>query len=170
MGARLRERRLELKLSLSEAARRASVSPSYLTAVETGSSAASLAVLSRIAHAFDLTIGEFLAGDTTSTVRIGHLGDEPGMVTASSSALRLQIAFQNSSPDEEGICPFDVTAASVVVHVRAGDLDVIVDGEEWHLEEGDSLHAQEPSKVEWRTLDQAATAVWAVAPSDVALG
>ncbi|MBO9523196.1 MAG: helix-turn-helix domain-containing protein [Nocardioidaceae bacterium] len=168
MGARLRERRVELGLTLSGAARLASVSPSYLTAVENGTSTASLPVLSRIAHALDLTIGEFLAGETASSIELGHLGDEPGTVVASSPALQLQVAFQTSQPGESGVCPFDVSGSSVVLHVRAGDLDVLVDGEEWHLEEGDSLHAQAPALVEWRTQERRTTVVWAVAPADVA--
>jgi transcriptional regulator with XRE-family HTH domain len=166
MGARLRERRAELGLSLSEAARRASVSASYLTAVENGSSTASLAVLSRITHALELTIGEFLAGETASTVKLAHLSDEPGTVTASSSTLQLQVAFQTSEPGEAGRCPFDVTAGSVVVHVRSGDIDVTVDGERWHLEEGDSLHAQQPAQVDWQSPSRRTTVVWAVAPAD----
>ena len=56
MGARLRTRRTELDLTLTEAARRAEVSTSYLAAVEGGSSTPSLPVLSRIAHALDITI------------------------------------------------------------------------------------------------------------------
>lgn len=168
MGARLRERRAELGLSLSEAARRASVSPSYLTAVENGSSTASLAVLSRITHALELTIGEFLAGETTSTVHLAHLSDEPGTVVASGDTLQLQVAFQTSEPGDSGSCPFDVTAGSVVLHVRSGDIDLTVDGEQWHLAEGDSLHAQEPANVSWRCPNRRTTVIWAVAPADVA--
>jgi transcriptional regulator with XRE-family HTH domain len=166
MGARLRERRTELGLSLSEVARRASVSASYLTAVENGSSTASLPVLSRIAHALDLTIGEFLAGQTASTVELGHLDDTPGIVTVSSKSLALQVAFQNAEPGESGSAPFEPNGASVIIYVRAGTVDVIVDDEEWHLGDGDSLHAQEPQSVTWRTHSRA-TLVWAVAPPEI---
>lgn len=167
MGARLRERRTELGLSLSEAGRRSSVSASYLTAVESGTSTASLQVLSRLAHALDLTLGDFLATESTSTVQLGHLGVEPGTHVMSSPTLQLKVAFQNSAPDERGECPFPLDRSSVVVVVRAGTLTVAVDGEEWTLDEGDSLHAQEPDAITWRSGTNPTTAVWAVAPPEI---
>jgi transcriptional regulator with XRE-family HTH domain len=164
MGTRLRQRRNELGLTLSEVARRADISPSYLTAVETGSSTASLPVLARISHALETTIGDFLAGETSSAVKISHLGPEPGLSIASSPALQLQVAFQNVGPGESGSCPFDVEGASVVACVRLGQIGLTVDGEPFLLNEGDSLHAQSAHEVSWSAGDSAATIVWAVAP------
>ncbi|WP_244930889.1 helix-turn-helix transcriptional regulator [Nocardioides sp. W7] len=166
MGARLRERRLELGLTLSEAARRAEVSTSYLSAVESGSSAASLPVLSRIAHALELTIGEFLAAETTSTVERGRLETGRGTALVSSSALQMQVAFQTSDPGESGDCPLEIAQSSVVAFVLSGKVDVVVDGEAWHLGEGDSLHAQEPESLQWATTGGSATLVWAAAPAE----
>ncbi|HET6154523.1 MAG TPA: XRE family transcriptional regulator [Marmoricola sp.] len=167
MGARLRERRNELGLSLSEAARRAEVSASYLTAVENGTSTPSLPVLSRVAHALEITIGEFLADDTGTAVELGSLGNRPGTQVVSSDALQLQIAFQTSTGTESGSCPFEIEGTTVFAYVRSGQLDVSVDGETWRLEEGDSLHASEPHEVTWSAPGQPSTVVWAVAPTSL---
>lgn len=165
MGAVLRMRRKELGLSLSEAARRAEVSPSYLSAVEGGGSVASLPVLARIAHALDATIGEILAAETSSTVEVSRVGSEPGMTELSSPALRMRIAYQHSATPETGPCPFDAEGASLVVYVWHGLLEVTVDGESWRLHEGDALHATEPGRLSWSTDGTPTTAVWAVVPS-----
>jgi len=164
MGEQLRELRLALKLSASEVARRSSVSPSYLAAIESGSSTPSLPVLSRVAHALNVTLGGLLASDVNSTVELSHVSTEPGTFTASSDDLEMHVAFQTSCTGESGICPVATDGHSLVVFVRAGTLEVSVDGEPWTLQEGDSLHATEPSKIEWATNDGAATVVWAAAP------
>lgn len=166
MGTRLKERRVDLGLTLSEAARRAGVSTSYLSAVESGASTASLPVLSRVAHALDVTIGELLAAETASTVQRSHLDASPGITSASSHALRLRVAFHSAEVGETGACPLDVSQNSVVAYVHSGRLDVTVDGELWHLDQGDSLHAQSPAEVTWATPVSATTVVWAAAPEE----
>jgi len=168
MGGRLRARRTELELTLSEAARRAEVSPSYLTAVENGTSTPSLPVLSRIAHALEMTIGEFLADDTASEVELGQLSDTPGTQTVSSDALQLGVAFQNSSANEKGECPLEIDGTSVFAYVHSGQIDITVDDETWRLEEGDSLHASEAAEVTWLTTDRPCTVVWSTAPLNAA--
>ena len=164
MGERLRERRSELGLSLSKAAQRASVSASYLTAVESGSSTPSLPVLSRIAHALDFAMGELIAMDTPVSVTRGHLADEPGTRLISNDRLQLDVAHQVSGPAESGDCPVEVDGCSVVLFIMTGQLEVDVDGATWQVSEGDSLHAQEARTVRWSTHESGAAAVWASAP------
>lgn len=165
MGVRLKERRTSLGLTLSEVGRRADVSVSYLSAVEAGSSSASLPVLARIARALDLTIGEFLAAETTSTVQRGHFGEATGAEVVSSSALQLQVAFHNAEAGGTGECPLPVGGGSVIAYIRTGEIDVEIDGETWSLGEGDSLHAQDPQHVRW-SAPANASVVWTVAPSE----
>jgi XRE family aerobic/anaerobic benzoate catabolism transcriptional regulator len=169
MGGRLRQRRTELALTLTETARRAEVSTSYLAAVENGTSTPSLPVLSRIAHALELTIGGLLAGDTASAVELGSLGDELGTHLLSSSTLQLRVAVQRSPASQSGSCPLPVEGTSVFAYVRAGAVDVCVDGDSWRLDEGDSLHANDPTELTWVTAAVGCTVVWATAPTDAGL-
>ncbi|GAA4081856.1 helix-turn-helix domain-containing protein [Nocardioides kongjuensis] len=167
MGVRLRRRRKELGLSLSEVGRRSDVSPSYLTAVEAGTSTASLQVLARIAHALELTLGDFIAEQTVASVKAGRLDPKPGTHLVSSDTLQLKVAFANAEPDETGTCPLDVAGSSVVIVVRSGHLTVDVDDQTWQLEEGDSLHAQQPRQIRWRSGSSPSAFIWASAPPSI---
>lgn len=169
MGSRLRKRRGELGLTLTEAARRADVSTSYLAAVENGTSTPSLPVLSRITHALDMTIGGFLADDTASAVELGKLGDTLGTHLVSSAKLQLRIAVQHAAGAESGPCPLNVDGVTVFAYVRAGEVEISVDGESWRLDEGDSIHANEPREVGWQAADGGCTLIWATAPVDAAV-
>lgn len=166
MGSRLRTRRSDLGLTLTEAARRADVSTSYLAAVENGASTPSLPVLSRITHALQMTIGGFLADDTASAVELGRLGDTPGTHLVSSETLQLRIAVQHAAGGESGPCPLDIAGVTVFAYVRAGEVQISVDGESWRLDEGDSIHANDSTEVVWLAADGGCTLIWATAPTD----
>lgn len=169
MGSRLRKRRAELGLTLTEAARRADVSTSYLAAVENGTSTPSLPVLLRITHALEMTIGRFLADDTASAVELGKVGDAPGTHLVSSETLQLRIAVQHAAGAESGLCPLEVDGVTVFAYVLAGEVEISVDGESWRLDEGDSIHANEPGEVAWQAGEGGCTLIWAAAPVDAAV-
>ncbi|CAN5357155.1 hypothetical protein BH11ACT6_BH11ACT6_02270 [soil metagenome] len=164
MGERLRERRKDLGLSLSETARRASISPSYLSAVESASSTPSLPVLSRISHALDLTMGEVIAMDERDTVRLDHLDPTPGAKVVSSPQLQMKIVFEVAEPNNSGTCPVTTCDCDVVVFVKTGSLTVNVNGQLWTLGEGDALRSPGSAEMTWRTEASGATAVWASTP------
>lgn len=164
MGERLRERRTELGLSLSETARRASVSASYLAAVESAASTPSLPVLSRIAHALGLTLGEVIAMDDGGIVRRDRLDDTPGVKVVSAPDLGLAVAFDVYRPGQTGSCPVACGDSDVVLFVRAGGVDATVDGDSWQLDEGDALQSPGSATITCQAGPAGATLVWASAP------
>lgn len=64
LGQRIRERRLQLRLTLRELARRCEVSAPYVTDLEAGRRHPSPEILARIASELDLPVSELEALDT----------------------------------------------------------------------------------------------------------
>lgn len=80
LGPRIRERRLELGLSLREFARRVGVSPPFVTDLEAGRRNPSAEILSRIASALDLPTAELESLDNRLTPEVRRwVESEPEM-------------------------------------------------------------------------------------------
>lgn len=161
VGRRLRERRKSLGRTLADVAATATVSVSYLSAVENGTNQPSLPVLARIVHALDLTIADVLRAEGQNRMRRGMVDGEPGETTLSHPGLQLSVVTAMSDPGEAGDCPVAYGADDVFVYVLAGGLAVTVDGAEYELRTGDSLDARAPRSVAWRaTGSPVTTAIW----------
>lgn len=162
VGARLRERRRALGLTLSEAARSADISTSHLSSIEIGNSIPSLPILARVVAVLDLSLNEVLRNVGQTVVNTGTLDAEtPGVQVASHDDLLLDVAFAVSEPGESGQCPLPISAHEVFVYILEGDLEVTVDGGMHELRAGDSLAAAAPEKVGFRAGGSGAVAVWA---------
>lgn len=161
VGRRLRGRRKAAGRTLADVAAAASVSVSYLSAVENGTNQPSLPVLARIVHALDLTIADVLRAEGQNRMRRGAVGDELGEATLSHPGLQLSVVSVTSDPDEVGECPVPSGADDVFVYVLAGGLAVTVDGASYELRTGDSLDARAPRSIAWRaTGSPLTTAIW----------
>jgi transcriptional regulator with XRE-family HTH domain len=78
LGLRLKQLRKERKISLREVARRADLTPSFLSQVEHGSSNVSLDSLRRIAEALDVSLMQFLNPQPVDITELSaHLSPEP---------------------------------------------------------------------------------------------
>lgn len=116
VGERLRARRTELSRTLSDVAGDASVSVSYLSAVEHGASVPSLPVLARIVHALGLPLAEVLRDEGQNRVRRDRLSaDEDGARWVSHPDLQLDVAFLHARPGDRGACPVPVAGEDVFV-------------------------------------------------------
>jgi DNA-binding XRE family transcriptional regulator len=164
LGERVRRRRLELDMTLAETARRAEVSPSYLSAVESGASTASLGVLSRIAHALDSTLGQLISATTAGSIQRADLKDVDGFRAMSPDGLQMAVVAQCVGPHQSGTSPVPSSNSQLVVYVQTGCLQLALDGQSWDLHEGDTLDAGGSDAVNWRTQSQGASALWASAP------
>lgn len=164
VGARLRERRNALGLTLVRTARTAGVSASHLSSIETGANLPSLAILARVASALDLSLNEVLrdiggAGATS----VAHVDDaETGVRSLSHKELQLRIASLVADSGEGGDSPLATDAGEVFVYVRTGALEVTVDGKDYRLRAGDSLTAEAPAELTWRSIGaRRSLSVWA---------
>ncbi len=63
LGARVRERRLKLGMSVQELAKKAEVSASYIYAIESGVRGSHIEKLTRIAHSLETTVTELWPSD-----------------------------------------------------------------------------------------------------------
>ncbi|MEV6228051.1 cupin domain-containing protein [Saccharopolyspora shandongensis] len=108
-------------------------------------------------------MSEAIATDDAAVVQRARLDGTPGATTVSSPELQLDVVFEVAEPGESGTCPVTTDDASVVLYVRSGEVDVQVDGETWHLADGDSLQAEGSPTITW-TSRSALVAVWASAP------
>lgn len=162
VGRRLRERRKALGRTLAEVAGAASVSVSYLSAVENGTNQPSLPVLARIVHALDLTIADVLRAEGQNRIRRGVAdGEELSETTLSHPGLQLGVVSVTSEPGDAGDCPVACGRHDVFVYVLAGGLAVTVDGVEYELRAGDSLDARAPRSVAWRAAESpVTTTIW----------
>lgn len=162
VGARLRERRRALGLTLSEAARSADISTSHLSSIEIGNSIPSLPILARVVAVLDLSLNEVLRNVGQTVVNTGTLDAEvTGVRIASHDDLLLDVAFVVSEPGESGQCPLATIAHEVFVYVLEGDLEVTVDGGVHELRAGDSLAASGPDQIGFRTGSARTVAIWA---------
>ncbi|MGH3010808.1 MAG: helix-turn-helix domain-containing protein [Gaiellaceae bacterium] len=162
VGARLREQRRALGLTLSEAARSAGISTSHLSSIEIGNSIPSLPILARVVAVLDLSLNEVLRNVGTTVVNTGTLDPEtPGVRIASHDDLLLDVAFVVSEPGEPGPCPLPTLAHEVFVYILEGDLELTVDGAAYELRAGDSLAVTSPGEVGFLAGGSRTVAVWA---------
>jgi transcriptional regulator with XRE-family HTH domain len=159
LGRRLRARRQSLGRTLADVAGEAGLSTSYLSAVEHGTSMASLPVLARLVHALRLTLHELLREEDRMHVEDGALGEEPGAVDLHHPALRLRVASLVSRPGQTGAAP--VPGETVFVFVERGALLVEIDGTPYALGQGDALDAVSVREARWESLGELpAVSIW----------
>ena len=167
LGLRLRERRTDLDCTLSEAAQRADVSVSYLSAIENGNNLPSLPILARLVNALGLSLNELLRDVGESDIAEGSLDpSHRGVATLSQNGMQLTVVAVSSDPGTSSTAPVDLTDAEVFIHLRSGELEVTIDGSAHVLLEGDSLDTEAPGEITYRVLGtEPSLSIWAVAKS-----
>jgi len=148
IGARIRQRRRELGLSLRELGTRTSLTASFLSQVENNQSSPSLASLQRIATALDVPMFTFLDGERqpSPVIRanerprlyfrdpaVGYellsrnLGGQMMAVVIHLQPGGRRVAERLSKPTEE------------LMHVLCGRLSITIDDQTFRLEPGDTI-------------------------------
>jgi transcriptional regulator with XRE-family HTH domain len=162
VGERLRERRRALGLTLKEAAREAGISTSYLSSIEIGNSVPSLPILARLVGVLGLSLNEVLRNVGRTVLRTGRLErGERGVQAASHEDLLLEVRFVVSGAEGSGACPVPTRGHEVFVYLLEGALEVVVDGDAYELQTGDSLDVDSPERLEYRSRGPRTVAVWA---------
>lgn len=164
LAARLKERRHELGLKLSEVAAAAGVSTGYLSTIENGGSVPSLPVLARLAHALELSLSEVLRASGSARVSRGHVSGAPGAASLAGDGSRLQIVRSSSRAGSAGAAPVELGGGDVFVYALRGRLEIVVDGTAFELGAGDALHCDLPESVTWRVAGtEQAVSIWTTA-------
>lgn len=170
LGRRLRVRREEAGLSLSQVAERADVTKGFLSQLERGLSRASVASLRRIADAVGIGLAELLdtgrrPRDVTNAPTV-HGG--PGATDALLTPIG-HPAFQvlHATVEPGGHSDFGAVGEqeSHFVHVLDGRFELRVDDNTHVLEAGQSLAFTTPCAYGWRNpSEQAVSVLWVFSP------
>lgn len=166
LGARLRQRRRELGLTLKEVAVGAGLSVGFISQIERGITTPSLSSLASVARVLGSDVSQFLAqpsGDVPLTRHnqreIYTVGDKSMSYERLSAAfpgnvLRSVIIHEGPGHRSEPIAH----EGEEIFYILAGAITVEVDGERTILETGDSIHF--PSNLRhstWNHTDQETT-------------
>jgi transcriptional regulator with XRE-family HTH domain len=151
IGRRLRRRRQELRLTLASVAELASISTSYLSAVEKGSNLPSLPVLARVTEALGTTIPNVLAEEGANLARRGRLpspGDGIVSVTLSHPDLQLEVVAVAAPGLHNSPVPLPTSGRDVFAYLLVGELKVSVgEDDPIALSAGDALDLRSESSV-----------------------
>ena len=160
LGRRLRARRRELGLTLADVAAAADISVGHSSAIEKGTTMPSLPVLARLAHALDLTLAEVLRESPAPRIAHGRLGElESGDLLVASGS-RIQVAYRRQPPDTSSPPPLMRPGDDVFVFVHEGSIAIVVDGDPYELETGDSVHCHAPDAISWAAGPRGAGTIW----------
>ncbi len=152
VGGRVKALRDSMGLSLRDLAERSGVSAPMLSQVERGETSPTLAVAGRIATGLDLTLSQLLRldegehvvvvrrGDGRSRARGGHQVEEltppePGQ-RADVSRHELEPGASTGGPSDP---PLHEAGARETALVLAGELTLVVDGDDRELTAGDTV-------------------------------
>ncbi len=165
LGGRLRDRRKSLRRTLSQVARKADISISHLSAIESGKTVPSLGVLAKIARSLEVSIASILTQPGPAPIARGKLDlMVSGAHAVHHPGLRLSVVSLVAETDEDGESPVG-TPQTLLVHVRTGSLDVLLDGEVYLITPEDTLHSTRPAVLRWRVRDGPSLSLWVGVPN-----
>ncbi|NJC65855.1 helix-turn-helix domain-containing protein [Planosporangium flavigriseum] len=176
LGNRIREMRRDKGITLSEAAKAADVSESFLSQVERGIANPSVASLRRIADALNEPVASLFVGKESEGMliragerrRMAHpRGAYEDFLLTPPTARKLQIIQTVIGPGRgSGDEPYAHNADEECVIVLNGRLDVTVGGTSHRLESGDSLLIDPRQEHSFHNFTEEPTVVlWAMSPS-----
>ena len=154
VGQRVKALRESLQLSLRDLAERSGVSAPMLSQVERGETSPTLAVAARIASGLDLSLSQLLRLDETHHVVVVRQDDRRQgegrakghsyeLLTPPLPGQRVELSEHTLQPNAatggEGDAPIHEPGSRETVYVKAGYVDLIVDGDRQSLEAGDTV-------------------------------
>ncbi|WP_406293373.1 helix-turn-helix domain-containing protein [Embleya sp. NBC_00888] len=161
IGPRLRDARISRGRTLKSTALAASVSVSYLSAVETGKNTPSLPILLRLAEALEVPPADLLAESAPVPCRLTrNAPDRPGITDLGHEDLELGIAGILATAHETGTAPVSVTDREVFIYVVDGEAGITVDGTRVLLGAGDGLNAIRARSISWDGVSARSYMLW----------
>jgi len=152
VGERIRALRESMDLSLRDLAGRSGVSAPMLSQVERGETSPTLAIADRIATGLDLTLSQLLRLDESSHVVVarsgqgrsrGRRGHRVEELTPPLPGQRADVSMHTLEPGAStggaGDPPLHEPGSRETAVILAGELTLVVDGEQHDLRQGDSV-------------------------------
>jgi quercetin dioxygenase-like cupin family protein/DNA-binding XRE family transcriptional regulator len=179
IGERIKLLRQKRQFTLAKLAEKSNLSASHLSQIERKKTSPSLITLNSIAQALDVNLRDLFESDQDQ-VYVTHTN--PALVdngsslpmwplTKHSSGWDLQVYRLSLSPDAAPL-NFESYSGEILLLVLEGSLQITIDGEQFELQAGDSLHAdaRQPHRLGC-TGDQLCTVIWCNSPprEDIAI-
>jgi transcriptional regulator with XRE-family HTH domain len=174
IGPKLRELRLQRRLSLQQLAERADVSAAAIHKIERSGMVPTITTLLKLAAALDRPVAYFVdedaeqadpviftPGDDRGTVYTSHRGIDLAGISGPYGKFFVAAAVASVDPGaSSGPTPME-HAGEELVYVLDGGLEFVVDGQAYQLAPGDSLHWRTDRRHQWRNPGkQTAHAIW----------
>ena len=179
VGARLRARRLERGLTITEVAERAGLTAGFISQLERDLTSASLSSLYRICAVLELRVGDLIDDVPAGRLirreeqarRSLALGDAEHLLLSSRDERRFHVTESHIPPGgSAGEEPYTLPADVELVYVLSGLLELQVGDEVHELEQGDTLTYSPRDPHTWRNPSETDEAVvlWTALPNPYA--
>jgi len=171
IGARLRQLRMRRKLSLAQVAKAVAISVGFLSAIERSQMSASIATLRRLARFYKTNILDFF--DPAETNRRLVRPSERKVLEAGPGVRMELLAWGNTvmEPHLFRIAPQSGSGESYhhegeeFLYILQGELQISLEGEEYHLQPGDSFYFESATSHSWKNPGRSETWVlWVNTP------
>ena len=172
VGPRLRQLRQEAGMTLGEAAQRAHLSPSFLSALERDQSGVSAQSLHRLAHVYGTTVSALMRRKTGDLVQLSSERKRASTSSAEGFSIQPLIDGKNMLDAEVVVMEPDTSGGvyshegEEILYLLEGELDVrLATGQQYKLKSGDSLFYPTTIGHEWRNVGlRRARFVWVATP------
>ena len=179
VGARLRARRLERGLTITEVAERAGLTAGFISQLERDLTSASLSSLYRICGVLELWVGDLIDDVPAGRLirreeqarRSLALGDAEHLLLSSRDERRFHVTESHIPPGgSAGEEPYTLPADVELVYVLSGSLELRVGDETHELEQGDTITYSPRDPHTWRNPSETDEAVvlWTALPNPYA--
>ena len=179
VGARLRARRLERGLTITEVAERAGLTAGFISQLERDLTSASLSSLYRICAVLGLRVGDLIDDVPAGRLirreeqarRSLALGNAEHLLLSSRDERRFHVTESHIPPGgSAGEEPYTLPADVELVYVLSGSLELQVGDEVHELEQGDTLTYSPRDPHTWRNPSETDEAVvlWTALPNPYA--
>lgn len=148
IGERIKFLRQKRQFTLAKLAEKSDLSASHLSQIERGKTSPSLMTLNSIAQALEINLRDLFESEqdqiyVTHAGSASREGDDPFSIlplTKEGSGWDLQVSQLRLGPDS---APLDVEPylGEVLAFVLEGMLQITIEGEQFDLQSGDSLHS-----------------------------
>ncbi|RME80000.1 MAG: helix-turn-helix domain-containing protein [Caldilineae bacterium] len=176
LGQRIKRIRKQQNMTLTEVAAAANLSASHLSQIERDKTTPSLMTLASVAEALHVSVRElFTSPSAQILVRRAYQQAPPSpveqsyraeLLTASDNAWQIQVVRLTLQP---GSCPLALPAFSgeILAFVLEGRLGIEMEGEDYCLEPGDSIHFDATVPHQLRCMsEQPCVVLWCSSPPD----
>lgn len=179
IGDTVRARRKARGLTLSAMTERTGLSTAIISQIERGLANPSFTTLAQLAHGLDIPVGELFAQQPVSRSPVVRKSDRRNLLSTVAEA-RGRTVFELLTPDLHGTLeaiwvetpPGHDSSGTPFTHrgeefglIISGRKEVYVDGEQYVLEEGDSITFNS-TVPHWykNTSDEVCRAIWVISP------